>query len=111
MLRFALVAALASLGVPGNAQDRSRPAECLLVVKAKEYIRGECQFSPNGTDGSFIISSYNGQYFAYVTITSAGVAEGYWNGEAYASHAHSPLGTLHRQDGCWVNDMASVCAY
>ena len=100
------------LMTPAYAQASSgRPASCILIVKNFEAIRGECEFSPSGSDGSFIISSYNGQYFAYVIIERKGVANGYWNGSPYAGHAHNPLGTLYREDGCWVNNKASVCAY
>ena len=44
-------------------------------------------------------------------MLSNGIAEGSWNGEAYAGHAHDFLGTLYREDACWVNDIASVCAW
>ena len=82
-----------------------------MIVNGQEIIRGPCDFAPNGGDGSFILSGLNGKYFAYVTMSGDGVAEGYWNGEPYAGHAHSPLGELLREDACWVNNIASVCAY
>lgn len=51
------------------------------------------------------------KYFAYVEIdTSAGVARGYWNGTAGASHAHEDLGSLVREGPYWVNDRAKVYA-
>jgi len=90
---------------------KGRPASCLLVVKGQEMIRGECTFTPLGRDGSFMISSYNGKYFAYVSIVRKGVADASWNEDPYATHAHTPLGTLYREEGCWVNNYASVCAY
>ncbi|WP_139204613.1 hypothetical protein [Pacificibacter marinus] len=100
------------LTTPAIAQSgEDRESDCLLVVEAEEVIRGRCKFSPNGSDGSFVISSYNGKYFAYVIIQDAGIADGYWNGEPYARHAHDPLGVLLREEGCWVNERASVCAY
>ena len=58
-----------------------------------------------------MIRNYNGKYFAAVTVVSPGVAEGAWNEDAYANHAHSPLGTLYREGACWTNNLASVCAY
>jgi len=101
-----------ALTAPGYAQsNKGRPASCLLIVKGFEAIRGECEFSPRGKDGSFVISAYNGKYFAFVDIKRKGVASGYWNGTPYAGHAHSQLGTLYREEGCWVNNRASVCAY
>ena len=88
----------------------ARPADCLLVVNAREIIRGRCEFEAD-RDGSFTIAGLNGQYFATVLIERKGVAQGYWNGEPYAGRAHTPLGRLYRQDACWVNDIASVCAW
>ena len=109
---IAVCAASLALQTPAYAEvNVSRAASCLLTVKGFEAIRSECKFTPTSNDGSFIISSYNGKYFAYVIINRKGVAEGYWNGASYATHAHNPLGTLYREDGCWVNDFASVCAY
>ena len=107
-LSFAI---LTLLSIDRASAEDGRPASCLLVVKGFQAIRGECTFTPIDTDGSFMIASYNGKFFAYVSLTGKGVAEGSWNEEPYASHAHSPLGTLIREDGCWVNDFASVCAY
>ena len=57
------------------------------------------------------IRDRNGKYFADVLIDRPGVGEGYWNGTPYSKHAHSPLGLLYREDGCWVNKTASVCAW
>ena len=63
--------------------------------------------------GSFSIGTGDppSKYFAYVEIdTSAGVARGYWNGTAGASHAHEDLGSLVREGPYWVNDRAKVYA-
>ncbi|MBK6467538.1 MAG: hypothetical protein IPL38_02300 [Rhodobacter sp.] len=91
--------------------DVPRKADCLLVVQAEKLIGGSCMFTALDADGSFSISSLNGQFFAYVLVDRPGVARGYWNGAPYAGHAHDPLGQLRRDDACWVNDVASVCAW
>ncbi|OZA07902.1 MAG: hypothetical protein B7Y02_13250 [Rhodobacterales bacterium 17-64-5] len=91
--------------------DVPRDAACLLVVDGAEVIRGTCKFTPIDRDGSFTISGLNGKYFAYVLVGRPGRAEGFWNGTAYAGKAHYPLGDLYREDACWVNDRASVCAW
>lgn len=91
------------------AQD-GRPAQCLLVVEGREHIRGECRFIPLG-GGDFEILGLNGKAFAYVYLTGEGRADGYWNGGNHAGHAHDPLGPLRRDDACWINDRASVCAW
>ena len=105
------MALFASASIAVAEIGKSRPASCLLVVKGQEMIRGECSFTPLDRDGTFMISSYNGKYFAYVSIIRKGVAEGSWNEDPYAGRAHTPLGTLYREEGCWVNNYASVCAY
>ncbi|MBK4217333.1 hypothetical protein JJJ17_15490 [Paracoccus caeni] len=94
-----------------KAQDRSRLVQCKLVVDGQEFIGSQCRFTPQGRDGSFMIMSGNGQYFAMVSIDQPGRATGFWNEEPYANHAHTGLGTLTQQDACWVNERASVCAW
>lgn len=114
MMKRTIAACVVSLALQSPAYAEigvGRAASCLLTVKGFEAIRGECEFAPTSRDGSFIISSYNGKYFAYVIISRKGVADGHWNGAPYATHAHNSLGTLYREDGCWVNELASVCAY
>jgi hypothetical protein len=97
-------AARAEVDVPSQAQ-------CLLVIDGAELIRGPCTFTPLDADGSFTVAGLNGRYFAYVLIEAPGRAQGYWNGTPYADHAHDPLGGLVRDDACWINDRASVCAW
>ena len=105
-----MAAALVSSAYPAAA-DRSRLVSCKLVVDGQEFINGTCRFSPLGRDGSFQIMSGNGQYFAQVNVEARGQGYGYWNGEPFASHAHSNLGLLVQQQACWVNGRASVCAW
>lgn len=89
----------------------AKTAFCALTVDGAEIIKGPCRFEPLSRDGSFEIITFDNRFFAYVEIDSPGVAEGYWNETPFAYHAHTPLGTLRRQDACWINDYASVCAY
>lgn len=111
-MRALLALSLALLASPAAAEiGVARRAGCLLVVDGGEYISGTCLFTPIDADGSFTIAGLNGKWFAYVLIDRPGVADGFWNGEAYAGHAHAPIGRLYREDACWVNDTASVCAW
>lgn len=111
-MRLALAAVAALTATAAAAEiDVPRPADCLLVVQGQELIRGRCSFTPLDSDGSFTISGLNGKWFAYVLVESPGRAQGYWNGTPFAGHAHTPLGALHREDACWLNDTASVCAW
>lgn len=86
----------------------ARPVICKLTVDGRTYIKGACEFTPLGVDGSFLIKK--GDYFAQVNVDAPGTAEGYWNEEPGASHAHTPLGRLTRNDACWVNRRVIVCA-
>lgn len=113
-MRGLSLACCLSLLLPGAALaeiDVPRKADCLLVVGNEKLIGDTCMFTALDAGGSFSISSLDGQFFAYVLVDRPGVAQGYWNGTPYAGHAHDPLGTLRRDDACWVNDMASVCAW
>lgn len=94
-----------------NDDDQGRLVSCLLVVDGQQYIRGKCRFRPIGNDGSFQIMAENGKYFAQLHIRSRGIGVGYWNEEPYAGHAHTDLGELMRENACWVNDRASICAW
>ncbi len=105
-----LAAVLAAAPASGEV-DVPRRVDCLLVVEGAELIRGPCTFTALDTDGGFTIAVLNGKWFAYVLVDRPGHAQGYWNGTAYGGHAHDPLGPLHREDACWVNDTASVCAW
>jgi hypothetical protein len=89
----------------------ARPADCYLSVDGKDIINGSCDFEQFGGDGSFQISSWDGSFFAVVNVYGDGVAQGWWNGGAYATHAHTGLGPLRRSDACWLNDFVSVCAW
>ncbi|MBW6398615.1 hypothetical protein KPL78_12190 [Roseomonas sp. HJA6] len=85
----------------------SRPADCELTVGGRTYIKGVCQFTPE-SDGSFQISG--GDYFAYVNVTSPGVAEASWNENPASTHAHTRLGPVTRSGACWVGTGTRICA-
>ncbi len=83
-------------------------SRCRLEVRGQRYINGPCTGSME-PDGSFQV--YTPAYFAMIQAEKPGVAFGFWNEEAYASHAHSDLGKLIREGACWTNSQASVCAW
>lgn len=97
----------------GSAASASgqKTGKCLLVVDKKTYLSGRCKISTD-KDGSFQILNIGKRltYFAQVQIYD-GVANGYWNEEKGANHAHTPLGELKRDGACWVNRQAKVCAW
>ncbi|WP_332689928.1 hypothetical protein [Devosia sp.] len=103
-MRPALVVLLLVACAPAGAAEISR---CVLQVGGVTYIDGPCDYSAfNGAN--FQISGKD--YFAYVYPSNEPVM-GYWNGDPQATHAHDPLGELHRDGACWLNDQAKVCAY
>lgn len=108
-LRAVLFVGVAMLAFAGTAQ--ARPADCTLAINGVVYISGNCDFTQFGGDGSFQIRSYDGRYFAQVSLAPKGSAQGYWNGDAYAKKASYPLGQLRRSEGCWINEYAAICAY
>ncbi|BCU06759.1 lysozyme inhibitor LprI family protein [Allochromatium tepidum] len=83
-------------------------SHCRLDVRGQRYIDGPCTGSLE-SDGSFQI--YTPAYFAMIQVEQPGVAVGFWNEDAYASHAHSDLGRLARDGACWSNAQAQVCAW
>jgi hypothetical protein len=86
--------------------------ECVLQVKGKSYLNGPCDITIDA-NGSFQVSTRTGRlYFAHVLVESDGSATASWNGTIPgATHAHTDLGALTKQDGCWVNDQAKICAW
>lgn len=100
----ALVVAIAVM-VSGAAWAADR---CLLVVDGRTYINGPCRISVS-PGGSFQAASK--LYFADVQLNGSGAASGYWNEEPGAGHAHTRLGELVRNDACWTNEKAIVCAW
>jgi hypothetical protein len=103
---------LAPVSAPGSAYAETRAARCLLEIDGRTIIDGVCPFVPQA-GGDFSIGDDEGPigFFALVQIESPGLARGYWNGEQYATHAHSSLGWLERNDACWENERARVCAW
>lgn len=65
-------------------------------------------------DGGFTIdASEKGPitYFAVISVSGKHQADGFWNEEKGANHAHTPLGQLTRKGACWENKNAKVCAW
>lgn len=103
----------AAVGSPPQAdyEENTFVGKCLLEVKGKKYIDGQCPISMS-SDGSFTIGAAEpASFFAYVSIMDKGLAEGHWNEEEGASHAHTRLGELKYRRGCWQNRTAKVCAW
>jgi hypothetical protein len=87
--------------------------KCLLEVKGKKYLNGACSISMEA-DGGFQIGPPEkapDSYFAIVSVSGKDVADGFWNEERGANHAHTPLGKLERKGACWRNKTANVCAW
>jgi hypothetical protein len=87
------------------------PGRCLLVVDGKTYLNGPCKVETRSGGNFQVLSSGRLTYFANVSLTGDNEANGFWNEEMGANHAHTPLGSLRRNDACWANDKAIVCAW
>lgn len=103
------------LGQTGIAQAEDwregaegRPVDCLLKVKGKTYLDGECIYDAD-KDGSFRL--FGNDYFVYLSTFGKNKAEASWNASPKSSHAHSPLGELKREDACWVSKTTKICAW
>jgi len=111
-----LCLSLAFLACAISAAQAAHPVrgKCVLQVKGVSYIDGPCDIYLE-KDGNFQIHTIKGRlYFADVSLDrdASGTADGFWNGTIPgADHAHTHLGTLTRQDGCWVNEQAKICAW
>ena len=97
---------------PSDTANETIIGKCLLEVLGRRYIDGRCSILMD-SDGSFQIGTSENEpltYFATVTIVGKDVGDAHWNEESGASHAHTSLGTLHRNGACWENGMAKICA-
>jgi Short C-terminal domain len=121
-IRNAMAADEVARDVPEIAADASANSgyeegifmgRCLLEVGGRKYIDGQCPISMS-PDGSFSIGAAESvplRFFATVRIAGNRLAEGHWNEEEGANHAHTPLGELRFDRGCWQNQTAKVCAW
>jgi Short C-terminal domain len=100
-------------GANSDSEESVVIGRCLLEVGGKKYIDGECPINMS-PDGSFSIGAAESaplKFFATVGVTGKGLAEGHWNEEEGANHAHTPLGELKFNRGCWQNGAAKICAW
>jgi hypothetical protein len=96
-----------------SASQAFAAGECFLEVDGRVFINGVCSIAVR-PGGSFEMrdSLRPMRHFAVVDIDPAdGTARATWNEEPRASRAHSDLGSVVRQGGCWVNARARVCAW
>lgn len=98
------VLVLSSAGLPAAAAT----ADCFMSVGGRIILDGPCRFE-SFPGGSFTMG--NDAYFAQVNVEKNGAAEGFWNEEKGATHAHTRLGDLTRKGGCWENRSARLCAW
>lgn len=97
------------LPVAAPPADGAGRARCRLRVRGLTRIDGPCRVRLDH-DGSFQIAALEGGYFAQVLLTGD-EAFGYWNETPDATHAHAALGALKREDACWKNRDAEICAW
>lgn len=135
MLKAAAALLLIAPFLTANTSEQRRLPEgfkwgrCLLEVDSKTYISGRCSYHLS-MNGDFEIhgpkqvwggidypktQAFSGErsedYFAQVNMNDDGTAEGAWNWDKRATHAHTHLGTLERKGACWVNRKARACVW
>lgn len=89
----------------------SGPGRCLLQINGRKYLEGACQIERDSdTLRALPPGGRLPGYFGYLIFDGAARAEGYWNGEPGANHAHNRLGVLRRDGDCWANAGARICA-
>jgi hypothetical protein len=103
--------ALAAVLAVAAGQAATFQGKCLLEVNGRAYIKGPCNVEMR-QGGDFTIGTGRTPitYFAYVYVNGE-TAEGFWNEERGANHAHTSLGTFTRDGACWSNQTAKVCAW
>lgn len=104
-------AILIALALVASGAAWASPGRCLLVVEGKTYLNGPCPVEV-GRGGSVTVGGGpRAPFFAVVNPAGNGLGKGYWNEERGATHAHTDLGDLRRNDACWSNERAIVCAW
>jgi hypothetical protein len=96
----------------GTGAAFAKMGGCTLQVDGRTYLDGPCNIDLEA-GGDFSIGTGGAdrsRFFAYVARDPDGTAQGHWNGTGSGSHAHDSLGQLRRQEACWVNGRAKVCA-
>ena len=106
---FLIFAVMASVAAVAAHPAEAGPATCVLEVAGKSYINGACDYRLlDGGRGGFQATGADDRHFVYVYVEGER-ATAHWNGESAESRAHDPLGELHREGGCWVNDTNRIC--
>jgi hypothetical protein len=106
-----LAVCLTALAAPAMAGDPPLKAgKCLLQVGGKTYIKGPCKYRMEGGGSFTVLDKAVPDWFAMVSVNGA-TADGFWNEDKGANHAHTPLGSLTRKGACWQNAKAKVCLW
>ena len=110
MFRAAFIGAgLLWAGAAAAEDGLTKPAECILIVKGADIIRGACLTDGIGAGGAFAIASTDGKYAAQVRVKAPGVGEAFWNDTPFAETADVSLGAVVLIGACWASDKAKLC--
>jgi len=110
-MRAVIGLALGVMAGPAVAQTANVQGRCLFVLDGKTILNGPCPIQLHRGGGFTVGSSQRGGYFAIVQPSGDGSADGYWNEDQFANHAHTSIGTLKRNDACWTSERAIICAW
>lgn len=103
--------AIAALLAVTAAQATISKGKCLLQVNGRTYLNRPCNVSTES--GGLSIGTQRGPGLRPITYFAIVEPDGhaFWNEERGAGHAHTPLGTLTRNDPCWSKRKAKVCGW
>lgn len=87
----------------------TEPADCILIVKGADKIRGPCLTDGIGVGGAFAIASTDGEYTARVRPKGPGVGEAFWNETPFSEKPEIPLGAVVLIGACWASDKVKLC--
>jgi hypothetical protein len=106
-----IISAFLATSCATQARDITR---CLIEADGTTWADGPCEFVAleKGYASFEVVEKAEPQTFAHTYVNqNEEPTNGVWNGGEGAMHAHDPLGGLHRDGACWLNERAKVCAW
>ncbi len=112
---FAAIALMSSV-----TMVQAKTVQCLFVVDGEFYMNGACEFQVEGGGDFTVTTVKNGEtiWSASLYLEEDGTAIVWWNGDGVegermvpTGHLHAGLYGLRRNDACWANKEAILCAW
>ena len=104
----ALILSVAIVWEPAQAQESA----CSIAVDGLTYHHGPCEVDKRANGTTYVRSAdQEGDfgYWVHLDMSTATRALAHWNEVYGAGHAHSRLGHVDFEDGCWQNERTRIC--